>query len=48
MSDDALRAILDEQRKTNELLVLLIDALADEQDDDAPAQPATYLDGTQE
>ena len=44
MSDDTLRAILEEQRKTNELLVLLIDALADEQDEDAP--PARYLDGT--
>jgi len=37
-------ALLDEQRKTNELLALLIQALADEADPDTT--PTTYMDGT--
>ncbi|PSJ20508.1 hypothetical protein CVH10_17200 [Halomonas sp. ND22Bw] len=37
--------MLAEQRKTNELLVLLIEALADEQDPDEAAA-THYLDGT--
>lgn len=31
-----LHAMLDEQRRTNELLSLLVQALADDQDEDAP------------
>ena len=36
--------MLAEQRKTNELLAMLIEALADEGDPDA--EPAKYMDGT--
>lgn len=38
MSDlhQLLHAMLDEQRRTNELLNLLVQALADDQDEDAP------------
>ncbi|MBY5942783.1 hypothetical protein KUW00_18055 [Halomonas sp. DP5N14-9] len=43
-SDSLLREMLLEQRRTNELLALLIQALADEADLDDP--PTTYLDGT--
>ncbi|WP_289105843.1 hypothetical protein [Halomonas sp. RT37] len=43
-SDSLLREILLEQKRTNELLALLIQALADEADPDDP--PTTYLDGT--
>lgn len=44
MTDELLRALLDEQRKTNELLVMLIEAMADEQGEDTP--PRTHMDGT--
>lgn len=46
MSDcaDVLRQILREQRETNRLLILLIDALA-ECGDDGIQQPVTYLSG---
>lgn len=37
--------MLIEQRKTNELLVMLIDALA-ESEGDEDAEPMTYMDGT--
>ena len=37
--------MLEEQRKTNHLLLLLVDALANEQDGDNTAQPVTYLSG---
>lgn len=39
-----LENLLEEQRKTNQLLVMLVQALADESDDDA--EPQTYMDGT--
>lgn len=37
--------MLEEQRKTNELLALLIQTLADEQED-GEQEPATYMDGS--
>ncbi|ERZ12378.1 hypothetical protein [Pseudomonas aeruginosa] len=40
-----LRNLLEEQRKTNQLLHLLIQALA-EDGDDPEAVPTSYLDGT--
>ncbi|MDV7781962.1 hypothetical protein R4J70_18440 [Pseudomonas aeruginosa] len=40
-----LRDLLDEQRKTNQLLLLLIQALA-EDGEDPDAMPTSYLDGT--
>ncbi|HCF1755715.1 hypothetical protein ACNAQ8_31315 [Pseudomonas aeruginosa] len=39
-----LRDLLDEQRKTNQLLHLLIQALA-EDDEDTDAMPTSYLSG---
>ena len=41
-----MRQHLQEQMKTNELLVTLIQALSDEQVDDDDAEPLTYMDGT--
>ncbi|PWU30917.1 hypothetical protein DK254_00265 [Pseudomonas sp. RW407] len=38
-----LRSLLDEQRKTNSLLLALVEAMADERDPDA--EPQTYLNG---
>lgn len=40
-----LAAILDEQRKTNQLLMLLVETLAEEADEDE-REPRVYLDGT--
>lgn len=37
--------MLTEQRRTNELLTMLIDALA-ESDEDPDAEPMTYMDGS--
>lgn len=43
--ESLLMQLLEEQRKTNELLLMLIEALGqDESDPDAV--PATYMDGT--
>lgn len=39
-----LQELLDEQRETNQLLVLLVQALSEEEEPDE--EPATYLDGT--
>lgn len=44
MANDTLQALLDEQRKTNELLAMLIEAMADEGDDERPVM--RHLDGT--
>jgi hypothetical protein len=41
--ESILAQILDEQRKTNSLLLALVDAMADERDPDA--EPQTYLSG---
>lgn len=43
--ESLLRQMLEEQRRTNSLLSMLIEALGDE-GDDPDAQPATYMDGT--
>ena len=43
--ESLLRQMLEEQRRTNALLAMLIDAMGEsEADPDAP--PATYMDGT--
>lgn len=44
-NETLLRKLLSEQRKTNELLVLLIDALA-ENEGDEDGEPVVYMDGT--
>lgn len=44
--EDTLKELLAEQRRTNELLGLLIDALADQDEPDPDAAPETYLDDT--
>ena len=41
----ALQLLLAEQRQTNQLLVMLVETLADEQGDEEPRQNA-YLDGS--
>ena len=41
---DTLRAILDEQRQTNNLLTILVSLLMDQEDPDDDA-PTTYLSG---
>ena len=43
--ESLLQRILDEQRKTNQLLMLLVETLADEADVDNQ-ETGTYLDGT--
>ena len=43
--EDTLSLILQEQRKTNELLVMLIEAMA-EADGDMDAEPTHYMDGS--
>lgn len=43
--ESLLKAMLEEQRKTNELLALLIQALAEEPEE-ADDQPARYMNGT--
>lgn len=48
MSDHAellLEGLLEEQRKTNQLLMMLIEALSEEEED-PDAQPARYMDGS--
>ncbi len=37
--------MLEEQRKTNHLLLLLIDALGEGDDQDSSSEPVTYLSG---
>lgn len=44
-AESLLTKILEEQRKTNQLLLMLVEALSDE-GDDPDAQPDTYMDGT--
>lgn len=43
-AEELLAKILAEQKKANDLLVMLIDALADEGDAEGE-EPSTYLDG---
>jgi hypothetical protein len=42
---ELLQRILDEQRKTNQLLMLLVETLAEEADE-SESEPGVYLDGT--
>lgn len=42
---ELLHAILEEQRKTNQLLMLLVETLAEEADE-SESGPGVYLDGT--
>ena len=42
---ELLHAILEEQRKTNQLLMLMVQTLAEEADVDNE-EPGVYLDGT--
>ena len=42
--ESLLAQILEEQRKTNQLLLMLIEAMGEEPDPDA--EPRTYMDGT--
>ena len=44
--EDLLIQMIEEQRKTNELLLTLIEALGEEESEDPEAQPETYMDGT--
>ncbi len=43
-NSDTLRAILDEQRQTNNLLTILVSLLMDQEEPDDDA-PTTYLSG---
>ncbi|MCJ0972692.1 hypothetical protein MST27_04840 [Pseudomonas sp. PS1] len=43
--ESLLTQLLEEQRKTNQLLLMLVEALAQE-DADPDAVPATYMDGS--
>ena len=42
---ELLHAILEEQRKTNQLLMLLVQTMAEEADE-SESEPGVYLDGT--
>ncbi|MGA4640555.1 hypothetical protein ACQKC8_12370 [Stutzerimonas stutzeri] len=42
--ESLLIQLLEEQRKTNKLLLMLIEAMGDEGSDDA--EPVRYMDGT--
>lgn len=46
--ESLLKALLEEQRKTNQLLSELIEALSEgpDESDDGQHQPLTYMDGT--
>lgn len=43
--EQLLRDVVTEQRKTNQLLAILIETLTDEEDD-GEQEPQVYLDGT--
>lgn len=44
--EDVYIQMLAEQRKTNQLLMMLIDALSEDEELDEEGEPLTYLDGT--
>lgn len=44
-SEQLLERILAEQRKTNQILLMLVEALAEEEEREAQ-EPEVYLDGT--
>lgn len=43
---DILTLILEEQRRTNGLLMTLIEGMAEQEEEDLDAEPDTYMDGT--
>ncbi len=46
-SESLLAQMLAEQKKTNELLVMLIEAMAEDgMDEDGESEPSMYMDGT--
>ena len=44
--EDLLIQMIEEQRKTNELLLALIEGMAEQEDRDPDAEPEVYMDGT--
>lgn len=44
--NELLEEMIYQQRKTNELLLALIEALGDEMDDDPGEVPARFMDGS--
>ena len=44
--EELLSQMLQEQRKTNELLLMLVEAMAEEAEEDPDAEPMRYMDGT--
>ena len=44
--EELLSQMLQEQRKTNELLMLLVEAMAEEDEEDPDSEPMRYMDGT--
>lgn len=45
LAESLLRQMLEEQRKTNQLLLMLIEAMGEE-DGDEDREPQAYLDGS--
>lgn len=45
-SESLLAQILEEQKKTNALLLMLIEAMGEEQGMDEDRDPVTYMDGS--
>jgi len=43
---DTLTLILEEQRRTNELLLALVEGMAEQEEPDPDAEPEFHLDGT--
>jgi len=43
--EDLLMQLLEEQRKTNELLMTLIEGMAEQEEQDPDAEPERYMDG---
>ena len=43
---DTLSLILEEQRRTNELLLALVEGMAEQEEQDPDAEPEFHLDGT--
>lgn len=43
-AESLLAQILEEQRKTNQILLMLVEAMGEEADPDA--EPVTYIDGS--
>lgn len=44
--EDLLMQMLEEQRKTNELLFALVEGMAGQEEQDPDAEPEVYMDGT--